>query len=66
MWSFFFIFDTRTWITILTALLMQCCLCVIIRQTEVHMNDASNIGILESAWQMLRKLIFVGFNKLFI
>lgn len=33
---------------------MQCCLCVIIRQTETQMNNANPISILESGWQMVR------------
>lgn len=66
MWSFFFIFDSRTWLvsfnfkiynafqTIFSALVMQICLCVIIRQVEVHMKNAKPIGVVESTWQMIR------------
>ncbi|KAI6216392.1 hypothetical protein M3Y95_01278900 [Aphelenchoides besseyi] len=54
IWSFFSTYDSRTWLTMLIALTMQICLCVMVRQVEIHIKDARPISILESAWQMVR------------
>ncbi|KAI6216391.1 hypothetical protein M3Y95_01278800 [Aphelenchoides besseyi] len=68
LWDFFRAYETETWLIMLGALIVQCCLCIIIRRTEAKMKNVMPIGIVEvsvtslfaficwfsTAWHVLR------------
>ncbi|CAD5215487.1 unnamed protein product [Bursaphelenchus xylophilus] len=54
IWSFFRTYTSETWTVILIALLLQISVCVMIRYFEAKVIRTKHIGVLESAWQMLR------------
>ncbi|KAI6193467.1 hypothetical protein M3Y96_01020900 [Aphelenchoides besseyi] len=68
LWDFFRAYETETWLIMLSALIVQCCLCIIIRRTEAKMKNVKPIGIVEvsvnwfvcficwfsTAWHVLR------------